>query len=169
MSKLENFRHNKDDFFKNDPQSPLTHEQKHHFSGLNYFKENSDLVFTVNVEEFPKKSLVNIQTSTGEIQHYQRYGKFTFDVNGKSVELTLFTSDNEFFLPFTDGLSGKETYGAGRYLEPIDLGNGRLKIDFNYAYNPYCAYNELYSCPITPAENRLNVPIKAGEMIFESH
>jgi uncharacterized protein (DUF1684 family) len=169
MSKLDNFRHNKDEFFKNDPHSPLTHEQKHHFSGLNYFNENPDLVLTVNIEEFPKKDLVNIQTSTGENQTYQRYGKFTFDVNGKSVDLILYTSDNEFFLPFTDGLSGKETYGAGRYLEPIDLGNGRLLIDFNYAYNPYCAYNELWSCPISPAENRLKVPIKAGEMIFESH
>ena len=169
MSKLDNFRHNKDDFFKNDHHSPLTHEQKHHFSGLKYFKENPDLIFTVNVEEFPKKDLVKIQTSTGEIQTYERYGKFAFDVNGESVELILYSSDNELFLPFTDSLSGKETYGAGRYLEPIDLGNGRLLIDFNYAYNPYCAYNELWSCPITPAENRLSVPIKAGEMSFESH
>jgi len=169
MSKLVNFRHNKDEFFKNDPHSPLTHEQKHHFSGLNYFNENPDLVFTVDVEKFPEKDLVNIQTSTGEIQSYQRYGKFNFEVNGKSVDLTLFSSDGEFFLPFVDSLSGKETYGAGRYLEPVDLGDGRLLIDFNYAYNPYCAYNELWSCPITPAENRLTVPIKAGEKIFEIH
>jgi uncharacterized protein (DUF1684 family) len=71
-----------------------------------------------------------------------------------------------FFLPFVD-LSGVETYGAGRYLEPVERPDGRFEVDFNLAYNPYCAYNENWSCPITPAENRLRVPIRAGEMVFD--
>ena len=83
--------------------------------------------------------------------------------------LTLYAVGDEFFLPFVDSLAGKETYGAGRYLEPHRHGDGPFHIDFNYAYNPYCAYNERWSCPITPAENRLKVPIRAGEKLFESH
>ena len=72
----------------------------------------------------------------------------------------------ELFLPFADATSGVETYGAGRYLEPEALPDGRMSVDFNYAYNPYCAYNERWSCPITPAENRIDVPIRGGERIF---
>jgi uncharacterized protein (DUF1684 family) len=71
-------------------------------------------------------------------------------------------------LPVVDGLAGKETYGAGRYLEPTLAGRGKLLVDFNYSYNPYCAYNENWSCPITPFENRLKIPIRAGEKIFHT-
>lgn len=81
------------------------------------------------------------------------------------MELTLFASDHGFFLPFVDSLRGEETYGAGRYLEPEEGPDGRFHIDFNLAYNPYCAYNENWSCPLTPFENRLNVPIRAGEKL----
>jgi uncharacterized protein (DUF1684 family) len=81
--------------------------------------------------------------------------------------LTLFSDPHGFLLPFVDALAGKATYGAGRYLEPEPLPNGRLLVDFNYAYNPYCAYNALYSCPLTPFENRLKVPIRAGEKLPE--
>jgi hypothetical protein len=68
-----------------------------------------------------------------------------------------------YFLPFMDATSGDETYGAGRYLEIEPLPGGKLLVDFNMAYNPYCAYNEYWSCPIPPKENRLSVPIEAGE------
>jgi len=66
-------------------------------------------------------------------------------------------------------LHNEETYGAGRYLEPETLPNGKFLVDFNLAYNPYCAYNELFSCPLTPWENRLQVPIRAGEKIFKQY
>ena len=79
----------------------------------------------------------------------------------------LFSDPHGFFLPFADALAGKETYGASRYLEPEQLPNGRVLVDFNYAYNPYCVYNELFSCPLTPIENRLKVPIRAGEKLPE--
>jgi uncharacterized protein (DUF1684 family) len=71
-----------------------------------------------------------------------------------------------YFLPFVDALAGSQTYAAGRYIEPIPLGEDKFLIDFNYAYNPYCAYNEYWSCPLTPVENRLRVAIPAGEKIF---
>src|SRR5574339_636242 len=78
-------------------------------------------------------------------------------------------NENGFFLPFVDSLANKETYPAGRYLEPELLAGNRFFVDFNLAYNPYCAYNEMWTCPITPAENRLKVPIRAGEKLFEHH
>jgi len=169
MNTLRHFRKEKDEFFADHPQSPLTHEQKHSFEGLNYFPENPGLKLTVRVEEFAEKEQITMQTSTGDILTYQRYGRFQFNIEGQPAELTIYSSEDEYFLPFADVLAGEETYGAGRYLEPHSLGNGMFLIDFNYAYNPYCAYNARWSCPITPAENRLRVPIRAGEKIFETH
>jgi uncharacterized protein (DUF1684 family) len=103
------------------------------------------------------------------VQNYDRFGRFHFEVDGEGVDLTVFQNEHGFFLPFADSLAGQETYGAGRYLEPELLSNGQLLVDFNLAYNPYCAYNAKWSCPITPAENRLKVPIRAGEKVFEVH
>jgi hypothetical protein len=127
------------------------------------------LKLEIKVDEFAQKEQVAMQTSTGDVVTYERFGRFQFTVDDQSAELTIYTSDGEYFLPFTDALAGKETYGAGRYLEPHPLGNGMFLIDFNYAYNPYCAYNARWSCPLTPFENRLKVSIRAGEKNFEAH
>ena len=167
MESLNEFRKSKNQFFKYDHHSPLTHEQQHHFEGLNYFSENPELRKTVHVDVFPEKEEVTIQTSTGDFQTYTRYGRFEFTVDDQKTALTVYSSGEDYFLPFVDSLAGKETYGAGRYLDPVSLGNDKFLIDFNYAYNPYCAYNEHWSCPLTPAENRIKVPIRAGEKIFE--
>lgn len=166
MSELVAFRAEKDEFFGGHPQSPLTREQKKNFQGLKYFPENEALRLEVKVDEFPVKEGFDMQTSTGGVQHYERFGKFSFEVEGRMVELTIYRSEHGFFLPFVDSQAGSETYPAGRYLEPDPLPGGRFLIDFNLAYNPYCAYNEMWSCPITPMENRLNVPIRAGEKLF---
>ena len=166
MSELEAFRVEKDDFFKNDYQSPLTREQKKDFHGLNYFPENDALRLEVQVEPLNDPKPLAMQTSTGGVQEYMRYGKFKFQVDGQEAELTIYQSDNGFFLPFVDSLAGKETYPAGRYLEPDPLPSNHFLVDFNIAYNPYCAYNEMWSCPITPAENRLKIPVRAGEKLF---
>lgn len=163
MSQLEEFRQAKDEFFKDDPSSPLTHQQKHEFSGLSYFPENPALRLELQVEVFPEQKPVMMQTTTGDVQEHIRYGKVRFTVEEQEVELTVFRDAHGYFLPFVDGLAGKETYGAGRYLEPEESSSGKLVVDFNYAYNPYCAYNSQYSCPITPFENRIKVPIRAGE------
>jgi uncharacterized protein (DUF1684 family) len=81
--------------------------------------------------------------------------------------LTLYRgTDGDLFLPLRDATSGDETYGAGRYLEPLMLDDGRVLVDFNYLYNPYCAYNDAWSCPLPPRENWLTVPIRAGEKAF---
>jgi len=166
MTELEAFRKAKDDFFGGHPQSPLTRDQKRGFHGLNYFPENVDLRLEVKAEEFPVKERIEMQTSTGDVQIYFRHSQFKFQVEGQDAELTIYESENGFFLPFVDSLAGKETYGAGRYLEPEPLSGGRFLVDFNIAYNPYCAYNEKWSCPLTPFENRLKVPMRAGEKLF---
>lgn len=144
----------------------MTSTQKRAFNGLAYFPEDPQLRFEVQVERFSEQVEVPIPTSTGEVQAYKRYGKFHFQVDGQDAELTLFAAPHGYFLPFVDKLAGEQTYPAGRYLEPQPLGNDRFLIDFNLAYNPYCAYNERWSCPLTPSENRLTVPIHAGEKIF---
>jgi len=167
MSSLEFARLEKDRFFTRHQQSPLTSAQKQTFKGLNYFAENPALRLEVPVDILQTQEPVNIQTTSGRPQAYRRYGKVKFTVDGQSAELTIYSGQHGFFLPFADALAGSETYPAGRYLEPQKLPNGKFLVDFNQAYNPYCAYNEQWSCPITPAENRLKVAIRAGEKIFQ--
>jgi len=168
MSELNEFRAEKDEFFGNHPQSPLTREQRKDFHGLQYFSENDALRLEVKVDEFENKQKFEMQTSTGDVQIYEKFGKFRFSVDGEEAELTIYRSEHGFFLPFVDALAGKETYPAGRYLDLEPLPGGHFIVDFNIAYNPYCAYNEMWSCPITPAENRLKVAIRAGEKLFHN-
>lgn len=168
QSELEEFREAKDHFFKTSRQSPLTPQQKREFKGLNYFPENPDLRLEVTVEAFPNPEKIEMQTSTGDVQSYTRFGRFTFSVDGQEAALTIYGDGGSFFLPFADSLAGVETYPAGRYLEPEPLDDGRFLVDFNLAYNPYCAYNEQWSCPLTPFENRVKVPVRAGEKLFHA-
>jgi uncharacterized protein len=156
-------RREKDEFFKQHPQSPLTSEQRPAFNGLIYYDHNPELDLRVTVEPFAEQIAVPIQTTTGDVREYIRYGEFTFMIGGQAARLTIYETDFGFFLPFTDASAGGETYGAGRYLEPEYLGGNTFHVDFNQAYNPFCAYNPNYSCPITPPVNRLKVAIRAGE------
>jgi hypothetical protein len=167
-SELEKFRAQKDDFFGSHPQSPLTREQQKEFKGLNYFAETPGLRFELELERFPEYQEIEMQTSTGDIQVYRREGLIHFEVQGQPAKLTVFSNPDGYFLPFVDSLANKETYPAGRYLEIEPLPGGNYLVDFNLAYNPYCAYNEAWSCPLTPFENRLKVPIQAGEKLFHA-
>lgn len=167
MSELTDFRREKDEFFGRHPQSPLTPDQKRGFVGLHYFPENAALQLEVQAEPFVDQQSMQMQTSTGDVQTYIRQARFKFQVEGQEAELTIYRNENGYFLPFADSLAGAETYPAGRYLEPESLPGNRFLVDFNLAYNPNCAYNEMWSCPITPAENRLRVPIRAGEKLFD--
>jgi uncharacterized protein len=167
MSELLEFRATKDHFFAHDPDSPLSAEQKRRFKGLQYFPDNPALRIEANLEVSATQDEIEMPTSTGEAQVYQRLGRVRFMVDEQPVELTVYINEGGYFLPFVDSLAGRETYPGGRYLEPEPLGAGRFQLDFNYAYNPYCAYNDQWSCPLTPFENRLAVPIRAGEKLFE--
>ena len=171
MSELEDFRVDKDVFFRQHPQSPLRPEQRSSFEGLSYYPRNPDLVIrgSLETEGVDLDEEIVMPTTTGGEQHYRRAGVVRFEVNGEPTQVTLFRSPDmqELFLPFRDATSGNETYGAGRYLEVETPSlDGSIEIDFNYAYNPYCAYNPDWSCPIPPGENWLRVPVRAGERAF---
>ena len=168
MAELDDFRAQKDAFFARHPQSPLLPAQRGAFAGLRYYPADPALAFDLAPEPFAEPEPVEMQTSTGESATYLRWGRLTFAVEGRDVTLTLFADpgSGSFFLPFQDAGRGTETYGAGRYLDVEPLPDGRLHVDFNYAYNPYCAYNDAWSCPIPPRENMLNVHIRAGERTF---
>lgn len=172
---LADFRRQIDDFFGRHPQSPLDRAQQRAFTGLTYYDWSPDLVFELDVDLFDDEPAVEMQTSTGDVVAYRRWGRVTFTVAGAAAALTIYSSDphgHDLFLPFKDATNGAETYGAGRYLDShrpgvVALGRGRIRLDLNYAYNPYCAYSEMYSCPLPPRENWLSVPIRAGEKAFE--
>jgi len=160
---LQDHRLRKDEFFETSHHSPLSHETRHEFSGLAYYDPEPSLVLTLPVDTDVEGEL-DIQTTDGAIRHYRRVGKVRFEVAGEDAELTLFdTGQPGWFLPFRDATSAMETYGAGRYLDLEPNADGTVTIDFNYAYHPFCAYDEAYSCPLPPQENWLEVPIRAGE------
>jgi len=164
--RLIELRAQKDKFFREHPQSPLTPAQQETFNGLRYFMPMKQFTLDVDVTVFEKPDNVPVQTTTGETRWYLRWGEFTFDVGGEEARLTIYKMPpDNYFLPFVDALAGEETYPAGRYLEPVQIEENRFRVDFNQAYNPYCAYGDGWSCPITPAENRLSVAISAGEKL----
>jgi uncharacterized protein len=168
MNLLE-FRQEKDQFFKS-RNSPLPASIRVAFLGLRYFPENPDLRFTVQLESDLTQIAVLMQTSSGSERVYLRLGWVNFVVEDVISKLAVFVSEGEpdatqVFIPFRDATSGVETYGSGRYLEAERIGD-MVELDFNVAYNPYCAYSDGWSCPIPPLENWLNVPIEAGEMTF---
>ena len=172
---LLQFRTEIDDFMQFHPQSPLDDEQRDAFQGLDYFDADEDLILEVEVERFADdEPLFEMTTNTGEQRPYRRWGRFTFQVDGEEAALTVYADPHghELFMPFRDATSGPESYGAGRYMDNHrpgfrQLPGGRLEVDFNYAYNPYCAYSPVYSCPLPPRENWLTVAIRAGEKKFE--
>jgi uncharacterized protein (DUF1684 family) len=171
MSELAEFRAEKDAFFREHAQSPLTLEQRATFDGLEYYPDNADLVIRTQLETegVDLEEVIAMQTTAGGQQTYRRAGIVRFEVDGVPTKVTPFASSDtqDLFLPFRDATSGRETYGAGRYLDvdPPDPRH-RVIVDFNYAYNPFCAYNPDWSCPIPPGENWIPVPIRAGEKSF---
>ena len=167
---LTRFRAQKDQFFRDGPDAPVDAAT---FSGLRYYPPSAAHVLRAGLEPLERK-VVMLTTSTGDAQPYFRAGRAAFELMGQPLALTLYTPTYEtaaetgvarFFIPFRDATSGTETYGAGRYLEAGLLPDGHVLLDFNYAYSPFCAYSERYRCPLPPAENRLLVPVHAGEKL----
>ena len=160
---LADHRALKDGFFANDPHSPLRIEDRASFRGLTYFEEDPALAFTVT-PNLVEPEEVAIATTTGDERTYVKVATVGISIEGNDVALALYSTGHPgFFLPFRDATSGTETYGAGRYLDLDPNPDGTITIDFNYAYAPFCAYNEAYSCALPPVEDWLDVPIRAGE------
>src|SRR5699024_10342218 len=147
---------------------PLTPAQKEAFEALVYFPENPDLSLTVELDTSGEGvgEEITVGTMTGEAKQYVRMGRFTVEVDGEEASLSVFQDkvSGKLFLPFRDATADDETYSVGRYLDPKVRPDGRLVVDFNMAYNPYCASNSGWMCAIPPFENRIQVPIRAGEM-----
>lgn len=170
QSRLDAFRHHRDHYFAHDPDSPLSDADRAGFAGLRYYPEREDLALELEIETDGPGigERLDLTTSDGSSKPFIRAGRVSFVVDGQPVTLAVFkdVERGRFFLPFKDGTSGFETYGAGRYLDPRARPDGKLVVDFNYAYNPYCAYGEGWSCPVPPRENVVAEPIRAGEMAF---
>jgi uncharacterized protein len=178
----ERFRAVRDDLFAHHPQSALDEEQRAAFGGLDYFPYNDDARVdgTLTTDVAPERSPVG--TSADDTMPMARVGRIQFVLGGEACALTLYWIDvygGGLFLPFRDRSSPAETYGGGRYL--IDTVKGsdfpylsrqgagaRVTLDFNYAYNPSCAYHYRWACPLAPLENHLPVDVRAGERIFSN-
>ena len=166
-------RKDKDRFFKTSQDSPLLTEQQMNFKELSYFPVDISYRVKASYQHLTKPIEFRIQTSTGHERIYSTIGQLNFSLAGKPLTLFAYhekgqeaTAKNSLFVPFTDLTSGKDSYGAGRYLDIPEPAGDSVVLDFNVAYHPYCAYNYNFSCPIPPPENRLEVAIKAGEKLF---
>ena len=163
IQELLDQRADKDDFFRHSPHSPIPGADRTGFDGLEYYDPAPDLVFTVPVDVVEPEP-VQVGTTTGEERTYHKIGTATVAVEGTDVTLSLYSTGHPgLFLPFRDATSGSETYGAGRYVDVEPNGDGTVTLDFNYAYAPFCAYSDAYSCALPPYDNWLEVPIRAGE------
>ena len=174
-SEIERERQEKDSAFKHAHESPIPHEERDTFAGLKYYPVDAQYRFKVRLQKHSSPSVVVMATSTGTEQRYLRHGFFEFSIDGKKCRLDAFKSEhshgteNSLFIPFRDKTSGNETYGAGRYLDIPENEAGIYELDFNKAYNPSCAYNPNYVCPMAPRENWLDIKIEAGERLYKRH
>ena len=167
-AKITAERTEKDKLFKTGPDSPI--EDKDAFHGLHYFKINPEYRVKANITPYTRddKELV-IRYTDSTSTTYERYGYAHFEINGNAQKLLLLKNEGTISVLFKDETSGKETYGGGRYLDypASEVKNNTLILDFNNAYNPYCAYQPTYACPVPPAENTWPIPIWAGEQTEE--
>jgi uncharacterized protein len=168
----QSWRAGRDALFRIHPQSPLPPGGREGFDGIPYF--DYDPAFRVLGEVVHGgEELRDVDASGGETVRFRRFGAVRFELAGESQELALYWLEGYgggVFLPFADATSGRETYGGGRYLldtvKGVDLGEreGRLVLDFNFAYNPSCSYDVRWVCPLSPPENWLTVEVRAGEL-----
>jgi uncharacterized protein (DUF1684 family) len=179
---LEQFRHRRDELMRSHPQSPIPTDDRDSFAGIKYFP--ADPAFRVTGSLTPPESDDEIVIETGGPDgdiRYRRAGVLTLTLESIDCRLTVLSLQGYgggLFLPFRDATSGRQTYGGGRYLFDtikntdglsleVQTGSTELTVDFNYAYNPSCAYDPHWACPLAPRENWLTLPVEAGEMNYE--
>src|SRR6267143_486678 len=170
VRQVQDFRKSKDEFFATSHESPMAHGKTHSLKMLRYFPPDPKYKIQTTLHKYDSPERVSMTTSKGTRQQFHRLGFFEFDIEGTKVKLQAYRSaereSNELFIPFRDGTSGKESYAAARYLDIEETADDKYVIDFNYAYNPYCAYSDDYACPLPPKENWLVMRILAGEMTY---
>lgn len=164
----ETARKTKEQFLRTSADSPIP--DKSTFKGLSYYRPDLAYQVTARLELFANKTQkLVIKMSDGSEEVYTKYAHAVFSLQGETCRLLIVSTDDSYSVLFRDATSGRETYGGGRYLDlkPENLTGSQVILDFNSAYNPYCAYNPTYACPIPPAENTLPVAVKAGERYIE--
>ncbi|MEZ4816907.1 MAG: DUF1684 domain-containing protein [Flavobacteriaceae bacterium] len=176
---IKAYQEEQNEEFRNPETSPLTKEALEHFTALEFYPIDLKYRVEANFVRTPNEKPFLMKTTTNRLPEYVKYGEAQFEIDGKELELTLYKSTNSYgdpekygnqlFLPFTDLTSGDGSYGGGRFMD-VTIPEGRtIILDFNKSYNPYCAYNHKYSCPIPPKENDLQVRIEAGVKDFGEH
>ncbi|CAM1347956.1 DUF1684 domain-containing protein [Tenacibaculum insulae] len=163
--------------FKDASQSPLTKKDLKKFKGLSFFKIDAKYKVAAKIIKTPDAPTFSFPTTTDRVAVYKKYGIISFTIDDKNFQLAIYQDENpelayvnNLFLPFFDKTNGKTSYEGGRFIDVLttDIGKDEtIVIDFNEAYNPYCAYSDRYSCPITPRDNYLDVEIKAGVMAYQ--
>lgn len=169
---IQQEREDKDHFMRTSAESPILEKDRKNFKGLNYFPPEMNYRIAASLAPVKEKNVIVLHTSGGEEEHYLPYAYADFDLenqHNKLLILEIMEGENRgtLFLAFGDETSARETYGAGRYLDVKKVpGGSTITLDFNKAYNPYCVYNDSYSCPLPPKENLLRIPIRAGEKTY---
>jgi uncharacterized protein len=171
------FRYGLNSFYADTSQSPLLKEDRLVFRGLDFYPINMDYRIKAKFIRTPKEKPFKMLTTTDRRPDYVKFGEVYFSLMGKKFKLNIYQNiqlikkqgfEKHLFLPFTDLTNGEETYGGGRYID-LQIPEGDfIIIDFNQCYNPYCAYNHRYSCPIPPKENNIEIEVKAGVKVFRS-
>jgi uncharacterized protein (DUF1684 family) len=164
--------------YKDATTSPLKKKDLKKFKSLDFFKFDSTYVVKAKLKRTPDSEWFNMKTTTDRVSKERVFAIITFQLNEKTYQLNVYqgkdlmsTEDyrDYLFLPFLDDTNGTTTYGGGRYIDLSIPESDTLTIDFNTAYNPYCAYNDKYSCPIVPRENYLATEVKAGVKAYDKH
>jgi uncharacterized protein len=163
-------RAEKDRFMREASDSPVPPEKRGSFPALAYFGTDPDYRVPASLEVRQSDSILEMPTSSGVKRQMRRIGTLKFTLKGQPLTLTAFVDATEndmrrLFVPFGDLTNGNETYQGGRYLDLDRTATGIYDLDFNRAYHPFCLYNPAYECPIPPRENRLTVPVRAGERL----
>ena len=164
--------------FKDASKSPLKEKDLKMFKALEFFPFDSTYIVEATLKRTPDEKPFKMKTTTDRLPEYVKYGEVTFQLKGGTYQLNIYQNldlmdeggyEDYLFLPFLDDTNGEESYGGGRYVEGRIPDGDILEIDFNKAYNPYCAYNEKYSCPIVPRENYIPEKVEAGVKVFKKH
>ena len=178
IATIKDFQYEMNVEFANEEESPLTEEGIKDFTELDFFTIDSTYKVIAKFELEKNPRLFEMPTTTERKPIYKTFGTATFELEGKELKLHIYQNQdlikkpdytNHLFIPFTDQTNGSESYGGGRYID-VEIPEGdSMVIDFNRSYNPYCAYNDKYSCPIPPKENDLAIEIKAGVKTYRKH
>lgn len=163
----------KDEAFKAAPGDPVPADKMAALVPLSYFPIDEMYAVPATLDPAAERTRLQVPTSTGKVRDIERIGTLKFTVKGQKMSLTAFHELDQpqitrLFVPFSDFTNGAETYAAGRYMELDPTPTGIYVVDFNVAYHPFCYYNEEYDCPYPPKENRLEMPIRAGERLPKS-